>query len=1004
MIHDFITGLFVFASIFGFGGQTFGAFSDPFLSIQLAASPQSGYILQTDGTNNSWVAAGAGSGEANTASSLGTGRNIFDSKSGVDLRFNTIAAGSNVTLSTTTDANTIVISSTGGGGGGSGNVATSTTETAGALAYWTSTGATPATLGNVATTTLTASSPLSLSATVWKVGGSNSILSLDTSGTWTGNAGTATALASNGSNCSAGNFPLGVDASGAVESCTDAWTEAENTSAAYLNLTSLGAISKGFFFSTTSANFYTASGLSWSTTSADVWGATKGYESTLTFTWPLSRSVNTISWSGLATTSQPSSSQLLVSNGTTGIYGASTSTLSATSPLTGSFVQVGSGGSLGIQNAAADGSTKGAASFTAADFNATTGNISIDYTNGQAASAANKGFLTSTDWSLFNNKVSTTSIDTISEVETLWGSINVLTETEIDASSELLALMDDETGTGSLVFASSPSITSPTLSTFFGTPCTGQNFLQDISDTGAFTCGAATGGAGGDPAWATTSPYTGALVLYPADQTNEDVVFGSNSGSTTTAPFWWDVSATSTYIGNGGTGSSTVQLGASAFEWLFGTNSSDNKFYISSSTVESGLTVNPALTIDKNLKVTFANASSTILSATTLCISTDCKTAWPGGLSDYDAFSHPSAGVSATTSQMIFNSASSTFSGGLTILNANATNATTTTFYNSGQTRLGALSNSLVLSGSTGILSNFAGSSCTNQAVTALSAAGAATCSTITSAYVDSSILTTSTAIDIDQINGDTSDDDDLDVAAGGTGVSTLTGLVQGNGTSDFTAITDSSTVGQILRVTGASTYAWGAIDLDDTDAFTGTLPASAIEDSYLLNNGDVGTGTFDFGGATAFEIVNGTNPTVDAIGEFALDTTANQLLIATSTNASFPAVIPTEQVLFSATIGSTTPEFISSGTIPISKFLSQGREITRLECFVTGGTSKVINVTDGTNDTETVTCGTTATADNSVDTNPTFTANELWYIEFGATTGTVNYVTVTGYGRLDRQ
>lgn len=38
--------------------------------------------------------------------------------------------------------------------------------------------------------------------------------------TITGNAGTATALADNGANCSAGNYPLGVDASGAAESCT----------------------------------------------------------------------------------------------------------------------------------------------------------------------------------------------------------------------------------------------------------------------------------------------------------------------------------------------------------------------------------------------------------------------------------------------------------------------------------------------------------------------------------------------------------------------------------------------------------------------------------------------------------------------------------------------------------------------------------------------------------------------------------------------------------------
>lgn len=60
--------------------------------------------------------------------------------------------------------------------------------------------------------------------------------------------------------------------------------------------------------------------------------------------------------------------------------------------------------SLTLQNAAADGSTKGQSTFTAADFNASTGVISIDYTNGQAATSGQKGFLTSADWSTFNGK------------------------------------------------------------------------------------------------------------------------------------------------------------------------------------------------------------------------------------------------------------------------------------------------------------------------------------------------------------------------------------------------------------------------------------------------------------------------------------------------------------------------------------------------------------------------------------------------------------------------
>lgn len=74
--------------------------------------------------------------------------------------------------------------------------------------------------------------------------------------------------------------------------------------------------------------------------------------------------------------------------------------------------------SLSIANSAADGSTKGAATFTAADFNASSGNISIDYTNAQAASASNKGFLTTTDWSTFNGKVAGPGSSTANQIST----------------------------------------------------------------------------------------------------------------------------------------------------------------------------------------------------------------------------------------------------------------------------------------------------------------------------------------------------------------------------------------------------------------------------------------------------------------------------------------------------------------------------------------------------------------------------------------------------------
>lgn len=84
---------------------------------------------------------------------------------------------------------------------------------------------------------------------------------------------------------------------------------------------------------------------------------------------------STVTWTGLATTTQPASSNLLVSNGAAGVYAVATSTLTATSPLTGSLTQVGSGGALGIQ----------------------------------AASAGQNGYLASTDYSLLHTATTTFS-------------------------------------------------------------------------------------------------------------------------------------------------------------------------------------------------------------------------------------------------------------------------------------------------------------------------------------------------------------------------------------------------------------------------------------------------------------------------------------------------------------------------------------------------------------------------------------------------------------------
>jgi len=134
-------------------------------------------------------------------------------------------------------------------------------------------------------------------------------------------------------------------------------------------------------------------------------------------------------------TTPPIAGDVLTYNGTLWVNQAPASgsgtvtSIATTSPITGGTITTS--GTIGINNAAADGSTKGAAAFTASDFDDNgSGVISIDYTNGQASSGSNKGFLTSADWTTFNGKqaalVSGTNIKTVNGT-TLLGSGDLAT-------------------------------------------------------------------------------------------------------------------------------------------------------------------------------------------------------------------------------------------------------------------------------------------------------------------------------------------------------------------------------------------------------------------------------------------------------------------------------------------------------------------------------------------------------------------------------------------------
>ena len=82
------------------------------------------------------------------------------------------------------------------------------------------------------------------------------------------------------------------------------------------------------------------------------------------------------------------------------------------------------------------------------------------------------------------------------------------------------------------------------------------------------------------------------------------------------------------------------------------------------------------------------------------------------------------------------------------------------------------------------------------------------------------------------------------------------------------------------------------------TTAMSGDTLTVNVDDAFLSNSGDVGTGSYDFGGADDFEIPNGATPTVDTAGQIAMDTTITDhngmIIYHDGTTAMTAIAIPT--------------------------------------------------------------------------------------------------------------
>lgn len=142
--------------------------------------------------------------------------------------------------------------------------------------------------------------------------------------------------------------------------------------------------------------------------------------------------------------------------------------------------------------------------------------------------------------------------------------------------------------------------------------------------------------------------------------------------------------------------------------------------------------------------------------------------------------------------------------------------------------------------------------------------------------------------------------------------------------------------------------------------------------------------------------IPNGDAPALVETGALAWDTTSGNLRVATSSTGDVVVGSATTS-LYRFAMSSTSPDLVSGGILDLpTDFLAQ--TAIGVICHVDAGTSVVINLSDGTNDTNTVTCTTTRTQ-FFFTTNNKWNAYEAIRLEIGTVTGSVDYLNVNIIG-----
>lgn len=162
----------------------------------------------------------------------------------------------------------------------------------------------------------------------------------------------------------------------------------------------------------------------------------------------------------------------------------------------------------------------------------------------------------------------------------------------------------------------------------------------------------------------------------------------------------------------------------------------------------------------------------------------------------------------------------------------------------------------------------------------------------------------------------------------------------------------------------------------------------NSIVNTLLTAAAAVFTGLVDIG-AGVLEIPNGTGPTVDSVGELAIDTTSNQLILY----GSEKKVIGNGNFYPAFTILATSTAFTGTTTWAIGpSFIAE--TWNAIQCFTDTGTTTT-QIGDGTNFTNNIYASTTV-GTVTLSSNNTFVAAEKRYVLIGSPAGSPTKLSCT--------